>query len=337
MILAVTLYDRRDKDHDLATLGMISRVAKGIIGAFCPGTLALLWLATASGDDAPDPTATSSPLIDAGRHALHRNVFCCREHAVRVASAFGRMIPMVLGWNGVFASLLLVICLPCNWPAFSGPLIQWMWLPMFFSKSRSPWVPHSRRRAARAGTGRIETKIVRGFVGRQQSKSRHRHPPWRDQEEEQRRSCRCLWASLPALWLGVQSHPSWQRCLLGLIIGLIWGNGFEYAYHRFLLHCPRTQHGAAHQEHHAQIGTPQEAEFVALISSPLNILLLFLINGVPGFPHQPAARVTGDSLRGLHWLVGVSDSMRGSPLADSHERLATSRTSLRPRVSPEPS
>jgi hypothetical protein len=85
----------------------------------------------------------------------------------------------------------------------------------------------------------------------------------------------------PALWLGVQSHPSWQRCLLGLIIGLIWGNGFEYAYHRFLLHRPRTQHGAAHQEHHAQIGTPQEAEFVALISSPLNIVLLFVINGFP--------------------------------------------------------
>jgi hypothetical protein len=86
----------------------------------------------------------------------------------------------------------------------------------------------------------------------------------------------------PALWLGFQSHPTWQDWLLGLIIGLIWGNAFEYAYHRFLLHRPRTQHGAGHQEHHAQIGTPREAEFVALISSPVNIVLLFVINGIPG-------------------------------------------------------
>jgi Fatty acid hydroxylase superfamily len=85
----------------------------------------------------------------------------------------------------------------------------------------------------------------------------------------------------PALLLALHASLTWQRWLLGLSIGLLWGNAFEYAYHRFLLHRPRTQHGAAHQEHHAQIGTSQEAEFVALISSPVNIVLLFLINGIP--------------------------------------------------------
>jgi hypothetical protein len=89
--------------------------------------------------------------------------------------------------------------------------------------------------------------------------------------------------ALPATLMALQFHPAWYAWLIGLVVGLVWGNAFEYAYHRFLLHRPRTQHGAAHQEHHAQIGTPQEAEFVALISSPLNVLLLFVINGILAF------------------------------------------------------
>ena len=89
--------------------------------------------------------------------------------------------------------------------------------------------------------------------------------------------------ALPATIMVFQFHPDWQVWVIGLALGLVWGNAFEYAYHRFLLHRPRTQHGAAHQEHHAQIGTPTEAEFVALISSPLNIVLLFVINGIPAF------------------------------------------------------
>ena len=89
--------------------------------------------------------------------------------------------------------------------------------------------------------------------------------------------------AVPAAFTGFEFHTAWRALLLGFTIGLIWGNAFEYAYHRFLLHRPRTQHGAAHQEHHAQIGTPDEAEHVALISSPLNILLLYIINGIPAF------------------------------------------------------
>lgn len=75
----------------------------------------------------------------------------------------------------------------------------------------------------------------------------------------------------------------WELWLLGLIIGLIWGNAFEYVYHRWLLHRPRSPLGSEHLEHHAQIGTAAEAEHIALISSPFNVVLLFLINGIPAF------------------------------------------------------
>lgn len=63
------------------------------------------------------------------------------------------------------------------------------------------------------------------------------------------------------------SPASWQLWFLGLIVGLIWGNGFEYVYHRWLLHRPRSPLGTGHHEHHAHIGTPEDAEHVALISS----------------------------------------------------------------------
>jgi hypothetical protein len=67
---------------------------------------------------------------------------------------------------------------------------------------------------------------------------------------------------------------------VGLIWGLVWGNAFEYVYHRWLLHGSGNPHAAVHREHHAQIGTPEQAEYVALISSPLNVVLLFVVNGV---------------------------------------------------------
>jgi sterol desaturase/sphingolipid hydroxylase (fatty acid hydroxylase superfamily) len=91
--------------------------------------------------------------------------------------------------------------------------------------------------------------------------------------------------AVPALLLSFYSGSaaSWELWLLGFIGGLIWGDAFEYVYHRWLLHRPRSPLGTGHHEHHAQIGTAEEAEHVALISSPLNILLLFVINGVPAF------------------------------------------------------
>ncbi len=91
-----------------------------------------------------------------------------------------------------------------------------------------------------------------------------------------------LCGAVPAVVLGLRySSHSWSSWLIGLIVGLIWGNAFEYAYHRWLLHESRSSHAASHREHHVQIGTPEQAEYVALITSPVNIALLFLINGLP--------------------------------------------------------
>jgi hypothetical protein len=94
-----------------------------------------------------------------------------------------------------------------------------------------------------------------------------------------------LCGAIPAVLLSYYSvsAASWELWLLGFIVGLIWGDAFEYVYHRWLLHRPRSPLGNGHHEHHAQIGTPEQAEHVALISSPLNIVLLFVSNGVPAF------------------------------------------------------
>jgi sterol desaturase/sphingolipid hydroxylase (fatty acid hydroxylase superfamily) len=94
-----------------------------------------------------------------------------------------------------------------------------------------------------------------------------------------------LCGAVPAVLLSFYSGAAarWGLWILGFIVGLIWGDAFEYVYHRWLLHRPRSPVGNGHHEHHAHIGTAEEAEHVALISSPLNILLLYVINGVPAF------------------------------------------------------
>ncbi len=90
---------------------------------------------------------------------------------------------------------------------------------------------------------------------------------------------------LPALLLTFRSGSlDWKLWLMGLVAGLIWGNAFEYSYHRWLLHRPRSAMAAGHLEHHAQVGSPEEAEYVALIGSPLNVVVLFAINSAFALP-----------------------------------------------------
>jgi hypothetical protein len=106
-----------------------------------------------------------------------------------------------------------------------------------------------------------------------------------------------LSGALPGAIFSLYLPFSWERWLLGLMVGLIWGNAFEYAYHRWLLHRPRSAIGKGHREHHAQVGTPEEAEHVTLGSSPLNVAILFAINGAVAIPM--------DFLLGLHILGGI--------------------------------
>jgi hypothetical protein len=90
-----------------------------------------------------------------------------------------------------------------------------------------------------------------------------------------------LCGGLPAAILGIlfPSHP--QRWFAGFFVGLLWANGFEYVYHRFLLHLPASFLGRGHLLHHMSVCTPIEAEQVNLGGSPLWVCVLFVINGVP--------------------------------------------------------
>lgn len=85
---------------------------------------------------------------------------------------------------------------------------------------------------------------------------------------------------LPGIVLAFYFSVTWKRWLAGLIVGLIWGNAFEYAYHRWLLHRPRSLFARGHLEHHANVGTPEEPEFVSLGKSPAHTALLFVFNGI---------------------------------------------------------
>jgi Fatty acid hydroxylase superfamily len=90
-----------------------------------------------------------------------------------------------------------------------------------------------------------------------------------------------LCGALPALALGLLFPTRPPRWLAGFVVGFLWASLFEYAYHRFLLHLPGTFFARRHLEHHASVGTPTEAEHVNFGSSPIWIVALFVINGIP--------------------------------------------------------
>lgn len=86
---------------------------------------------------------------------------------------------------------------------------------------------------------------------------------------------------VPAVLLAVPLPPSPARWLLGFAAGLVWANLFEYGYHRFLLHLPGTFFAQRHLLHHGSVGAPDEAAHVNLGGSPLWVVALFAINGLP--------------------------------------------------------
>ncbi len=86
---------------------------------------------------------------------------------------------------------------------------------------------------------------------------------------------------LPALVL-IRAYPArWRLLLAGFLIGLVWSNGFEYAYHRWILHWPKGTLGKGHLLHHSTLGTPYEPEHVTFGSSPLAVAMIFVVNGIP--------------------------------------------------------
>jgi uncharacterized protein DUF4386 len=138
LVLGVTMYAiTRDQDHDLAMLGLACRVGEGVIGGSAiQRSMGLLWLATATGANAPDTESAHgigafllmgqgwNPVISATLFAVGSTLFSW-------LLLRGRMIPVVLAWLGVLASALLVVGLPLQLAGvLSGSVTQLMWIPM---------------------------------------------------------------------------------------------------------------------------------------------------------------------------------------------------------------
>lgn len=135
LVLGVTLYAiTRDQDSDLAMLGLICRVGEGLVGSFSiPGLLALFWLATATGQNAPDPAAARAlgAYLLRGDMAFTATFFAAGSTLFSNLLLRGRMIPVPLAWLGVVASVLLLICLPLQLAGFlGGSITSLVWLPM---------------------------------------------------------------------------------------------------------------------------------------------------------------------------------------------------------------
>jgi hypothetical protein len=137
LILAVTLFAiTRTEDRDLAMLGLTFRVGEGLIAMAVPTSLGLLWLATTTGPDAPDVAVAQALAAFLLRLGGWTTTTCATFFAVGSALFSwlllrGRMIPTVLAWIGVIASVLLVVALPLQGAGFlSGPITSVVWLPM---------------------------------------------------------------------------------------------------------------------------------------------------------------------------------------------------------------
>ena len=79
------------------------------------------------------------------------------------------------------------------------------------------------------------------------------------------------------LWSGLFA---WDRWPLGFLLGLIYGNVFEYLTHRVLLHGTTGFLYRGHQRHHQTWGREDEALYVRF-GPPLAVVLLFIANSLP--------------------------------------------------------
>jgi len=137
LVLAVTLYAiTREQDPDLAMLALTCRVGEGIVGICVPTVLGLLWLATASGANAPDAGAAHALggfllKVGAWQSLISATFFGVGSTIFSWLLLRGRMIPVPLAWLGVAASVLIVVGVPLQLAGFVGGLVtSLMWLPM---------------------------------------------------------------------------------------------------------------------------------------------------------------------------------------------------------------
>jgi hypothetical protein len=148
IVLSVTLYAiTRDVDRELAMLGFACRLGEGLIYVIPLTTLGLLWLATATGPDAPDAAAARALgsyllKVDGWTTTASATVFAAGSTFFACCLLRGRLIPVPLAWLGVVGSALLVVALPLQLAEFlRGPVTQLMWIPVaLFELTLGPWL-----------------------------------------------------------------------------------------------------------------------------------------------------------------------------------------------------
>jgi len=138
LVLAATLYGvTREQDLELATLGLVCRVAEGVtVASAIPGHWALVWLARAgTGNGAPDVATMNAlrafVLMPGPPVPVGAVFFAVGSTAFSWLFLRGRMVPAALAWLGVLASGLLVVTLPLQLAGLStAPLTGYVqWLP----------------------------------------------------------------------------------------------------------------------------------------------------------------------------------------------------------------
>jgi hypothetical protein len=138
VVLAVTLYSiTREVDHDLALMIMAFRLAEGVVGVVAiPNMQGLLWVAHAGGaPGAVDPgtanTIGAYMLMPAQSMMIGAPFFAMGSLVFSYLLVRGRIVPITLAWLGLFASALLVVCLPLQFAGLlHGPFTSLMYLPM---------------------------------------------------------------------------------------------------------------------------------------------------------------------------------------------------------------
>lgn len=136
LVLGVTLYTiTREVDSDLAMLAMTFRVGEGVIGGISvQRSLGLLWLAAGADGNAPDSLTTNAIgtlLLSSGGLSLVGALFFAMGSAIFSWLLLrGRMIPAVLAWLGVVASVLWIIGLPMQLVGILRGTVVWLYIPM---------------------------------------------------------------------------------------------------------------------------------------------------------------------------------------------------------------
>ena len=134
-VLAVASYGiTRDEDNELAMLGLLCRVAEGVlIASLIPNSQGLLWLASVrAGVDVPDAATTNAlgGFLLAPGAAVGAIFFAVGSAIFSYLLLRGRMIPASLAWWGVLSSALLVIGVPLQIAGFlTGALAGYQWVP----------------------------------------------------------------------------------------------------------------------------------------------------------------------------------------------------------------